>query len=58
MGLQDICGQIVFMFRSFTNLPRGKKDFCKNEGYSNLVPRSLVDEADGEIWQNKKICFS
>ena len=25
---------------------------------SNLVPRSLVDEAEGEIWQNKKICFS
>ena len=24
----------------------------------NLVPRSLVDEADGEIWQSKKICFS
>ena len=25
---------------------------------SNLVPRSLVDEAEGEIWQSKKICFS
>ena len=24
----------------------------------NLVPRSLVDEAEGEIWQSKKICFS
>ena len=23
----------------------------------NLVPRSLVDEAEGEIWQSKKICF-
>ena len=23
----------------------------------NLVPRSLVDEAEGEIWQRKKICF-
>ena len=26
--------------------------------YSNLVPRSLVDEAEGEIWQSKKMCFS
>ena len=25
---------------------------------ANLVPRSLVDEAEGEIWQSKKICFS
>ena len=25
---------------------------------NNLVPRSLVDEAEGEIWQSKKICFS
>ena len=25
---------------------------------SNLVPRSLVDESEGEIWQSKKICFS
>ena len=25
---------------------------------SNLVPRSLVDEAEGEIWQSKKNCFS
>ena len=24
----------------------------------NLVPWSLVDEAEGEIWQSKKICFS
>ena len=24
----------------------------------NLVPRSLVDEAEGQIWQSKKICFS
>ena len=24
----------------------------------NLIPRSLVDEAEGEIWQSKKICFS
>ena len=24
---------------------------------SNLVPRSLVDKAEGEIWQSKKICF-
>ena len=24
----------------------------------NLVPRSLVDEAEGEIWQSKKISFS
>ena len=23
----------------------------------NLVPRSLVDEAEGEIWQSKKIWF-
>ena len=23
----------------------------------NLVPRSLVDKAEGEIWQSKKICF-
>ena len=23
----------------------------------NLVPRSLVDEAEGEIWHSKKICF-
>ena len=30
-------------------------------GLINLVPRSprsLVDEAEGEIWQSKKICFS
>ena len=27
-------------------------------GRGNLVPRSLVDEAEGEIWQSKKICFS
>ena len=26
--------------------------------WNNLVPRSLVDEAEGEIWQSKKICFS
>ena len=26
--------------------------------FLNLVPRSLVDEAEGEIWQSKKICFS
>ena len=25
---------------------------------NNLVPRSLVDEAEGEIWPSKKICFS
>ena len=25
--------------------------------YGNLVPRSLVDEAEGEIWQSKKMCF-
>ena len=25
---------------------------------ANLVPRSLVDEAEGEIWRSKKICFS
>ena len=25
---------------------------------SDLVTRSLVDEAEGEIWQSKKICFS
>ena len=24
----------------------------------NLVPGSRVDEAEGEIWQSKKICFS
>ena len=24
---------------------------------ANLVPRSLVDEAEGEIWQSNKICF-
>ena len=24
----------------------------------NFVPRSPVDEAEGEIWQSKKICFS
>ena len=24
----------------------------------NLVPRSLKDEAESEIWQSKKICFS
>ena len=27
-------------------------------GLGNLVPRSLVDEAEGEIWQSKKIFFS
>ena len=26
-------------------------------GLGNLVPRSLVDEAEGEIWQSKKIFF-
>ena len=25
---------------------------------TNLVPRSLVDKAEDEIWQSKKICFS
>ena len=42
----------------------GRKD-VQNGGRSilkmttgNLVPRSLVDEAEGEILQNKKICFS
>ena len=25
---------------------------------NNLVPRSLVDEAEGEIWQSKKISLS
>ena len=28
------------------------------KGLYNLVPRSLVDEAEGEIWPSKKICFS
>ena len=27
------------------------KSFCK------LIPRSLVEEAEGEIWQTEKICF-
>ena len=31
------------------------RSLLKND---NLVPRSLVDEAEGEIWQSKKICFS
>ena len=26
--------------------------------YINFVPRSLVDDAEGEIWQSKKICLS
>ena len=33
----------------------------KIKDVANLVPRSLVDEAEGEIgeiWQRKKICFS
>ena len=30
----------------------------RNKGFDNLVPRSLVDEAEGEIWESKKICFS
>ena len=28
------------------------------QGCVNLVPRSLVDKANGETWQSKKICFS
>ena len=28
------------------------------QGCANLVPRSLVDKANGETWQSKKICFS
>ena len=34
--------------------------FCNSAKCSdtNLVPRSLVDEAEGKIWQSKIICFS
>ena len=31
---------------------------CVFNQSDNLVPRSLVDEAEGEIWQSEKICFS
>ena len=34
------------------------RDFLNDNIQANLVPRSLVGEAEGEIWQSKKICFS
>ena len=37
------------------NVTFGGKNLSSED---NLVPRSLVDEAEGEIWQSKKICFS
>ena len=43
------------------NLSRNVSKFYARQVVSddlNLVPRSLVDEAEGEIWQSKKICFS
>ena len=35
----------------------GEKVYKQRFNQPNLVPRSLVDEAEGEIWQSKKICF-
>ena len=35
-----------------------RNDETEGALWRNLVPRSLVDEAEGEIWQSKKICFS
>ena len=35
-----------------------RKHRDKKRKTANLFPRSLVDKAEGEIWQSKKICFS
>ena len=40
-------------------LKREERDLCRlPTSFLNLVPRSLVDEAEGEIWHGKKISFS
>ena len=59
--------QIAGARRDFTVVTKLMKNFKSLYGFGgrclkirdvNLVPRSLVDEAEGEIWQSKKICFS
>ena len=47
----------IFLHERAGNLEQ-KYDITHLIHEGNLVPRSLVDEAEGEIWQRKKISFS
>ena len=53
-GLNDDCFFYVSMGRKalFNNT-----FLIKTFRINNLVPRSLIDEAEGEIWSSKKILF-
>ena len=48
MGLQDICGRIVFMFRSFRNLPPRKKQTFARTRVTVLTFRKASNI--GEVW--------
>ena len=55
------CISCVEIFHIYCNKKKVILNLCwkssSHTGKPNLVPRSLVDEAEGEIWQSKKICF-
>ena len=58
--MQPLKGQIVTltMYSHGTSRLKSPPLLTGFPFMTNLVPGSLVDEAEGEIWQSKKICFS
>ena len=51
-------GQHVFLFARALNITTAKETSANAvTGICDLVPRSLVDKAEGEMLQSKKICL-